>query len=190
MKNGNDATARLVAAFEASSIDYLLVGSYSSNFYGIPRSTKDADFVAVLGDKIGEVQKFLGPEFIWDAQPSFETVTGTFREKVSAPTLPFDIEIFHLSKDPHDQSRFQRRRRVNDTSIGCDIWIPSPEDVIIMKLRWAKLAKRDKDREDVRDVIAVQGDEALDWPYIHRWCAEHGTRTLLDDIRASIPPLD
>jgi hypothetical protein len=190
MKNGNDATARMVAALEASGIDYLLVGSYSSNFYGIPRSTKDADFVAVLGNKIDEVQKALGPEFIWDEQPSFETVTGTYREKLSAPALPFDIEIFHLSKDPHDQSRFQRRRRVTDVAMGCAIWIPTPEDVIIMKLRWAKIAKRDKDREDVRDVIAVQGDAALDWSYIHHWCAEHDTRTLLDEIRASIPPLD
>ena len=42
----------------------------------------------------------------------------------------------------------------------------------------------------MRDVIAVQGDEVLDWDYIHRWTAEHGTRELLDEIRASIPPLD
>lgn len=47
-----------------------------------------------------------------------------------------------------------------------------------------------KDADDLRDVIAVQGDEALDWDYIHRWTAEHGTRELLDEIRASIPPLD
>jgi len=46
------------------------------------------------------------------------------------------------------------------------------------------------DEDDVRDVIAVQGDGALDWAYIHRWTAEHGTRELLDEIRASIPPLD
>lgn len=68
--------------------------------------------------------------------------------------------------------------------------VPTPEDVIIMKLRWAKVAKRDKDRDDVRNIIAVQGDEALDWDYLHRWCAAHGTRALLDEIRASIPPID
>jgi hypothetical protein len=42
----------------------------------------------------------------------------------------------------------------------------------------------------VRDVIAVQGDELLDWDYIHHWCGIHGTRVLLDEIRASIPPID
>ena len=70
------------------------------------------------------------------------------------------------------------------------MWLPSAEDVIVTKLRWAERAKRGKDYEDVRDVIAVQGDAALDWDYIHRWAAEHGTRTLLDQIRASIPPID
>ena len=34
--------------------------------------------------------------------------------------------------------------------------------------------------------FAVQAD-TLDWDYIHRWCDEHGTRELLDDIRRSIP---
>jgi hypothetical protein len=54
----------------------------------------------------------------------------------------------------------------------------------------ALLRKREKDTADVRDVIAVQGDEALDWEYIHGWCDVHGTRGLLEQIRDSIPPLD
>lgn len=58
------------------------------------------------------------------------------------------------------------------------------------KLRREKLGKRGKDANDISAVIAVQGDDAFDWDYIHRWTAEHGTRTLLDEIRASIPPID
>jgi hypothetical protein len=68
------------------------------------------------------------------------------------------------------------------------VFIPSPEDVIITKLRWALLGGRSKDREDVRDVIAVQGDR-IDWDYVHAWCDRHGTRPLLDEIRRSIPPI-
>ena len=190
MKNGNEVAARVVDALDKLGVEYMLAGSFSSNFYGIPRSTKDADFVAVLGNKIAELDRELGAEFVFDKQPSFETVTGTYREKVHVPALPFDIEIFHLSNDAHDQSRFARRRRVRDELVGREIQVPTAEDVIITKLRWAQIAKRGKDSDDVRDVIAVQGDEALDWDYIHHWCAQHGTRALLDEIRASIPPLD
>ncbi|MCB1236581.1 MAG: hypothetical protein KDM91_16050, partial [Verrucomicrobiae bacterium] len=176
MKNGNDVAARVVEAMERLGVDYMLAGSFSSNLYGIPRSTKDADFVAVLGgSQLSELQRELGSEFEFDEQPSFETVTGTFREMVRVKSVPFDIEIFHLSKDAHDQSRFERRLRVKDQLVGREIHVPTTEDVVVTKLRWGKIAKRDKDRDDVRNIIAVQGDEALDWDYIHRWCEVHGT---------------
>lgn len=169
----------------------MVVGGISSNAYGIPRSTKDADIViGVDASKLFAAADSLAPEFELDEQGTFEMVTGTMRFHLRVPSLAFEIELFLLSDDPHDQSRFTRRREVFSAQIGTNIVIPSPEDVIVMKLRWAGIAKRGKDRDDVRDVIAVQGDDALDWDYIHRWTAEHGTRELLDEIRASIPPID
>jgi hypothetical protein len=63
------------------------------------------------------------------------------------------------------------------------VFLPAADDVIITKLRWC----RSKDRDDIRDVIVIQGD-AIDWDYVHGWCAQHGTRALLDEIRATIPP--
>ncbi len=54
--------------------------------------------------------------------------------------------------------------------------------MIVTKLRWA----RAKDKEDVKDVMAVQRDN-LDWGYIMGWCKEHGSLRLLEEIRGSIP---
>lgn len=190
MKNGNEVAARFVEAFNALGIDFFLAGSYSSNYYGVPRATKDADFVAVLSGKVTALADFLGDEFVLDPQTSFEGITGTLRDIFVIPSVPFKVEIFHLSDDPHDQSRYERRVSVFDDSLGCSVFIPTPEDVIVTKLRWERLGKRGKDANDVRDVIGVLGDDALDWDYIHRWTAEHGTRQLLDEIRASVPPID
>lgn len=190
MKDGNEAAARVIDALNELGVDHLLAGSYSSNYYGIPRSTKDADFVVVFSTGIDKLGALLGSEFILDPQTSFESVTGTFRDIFFVPSIAFKIELFHLSKDAHDQARFARRKEVFDEMIGRKVCIPAPEDVIIMKIRWAQGAKRGKDADDIRDVIAVQGDDALDWDYIHRWTAEHGTRALLDEIRASIPRID
>ena len=91
-----------------------------------------------------------------------------------------------MSRDPHDQDRFRRRRKV--AAANGEVWLPSPEDVIITKLRWSLLGRRSKDRDDARDVIAVQGDR-IDWDYVYSWCEQHGTRGLLDEIRQSIPPI-
>lgn len=191
MKNGYEATRRVVEKFVELGVNHMVVGGLSSNAYGIPRSTKDADIVLAVDAKtLFEVAQQLGPDFAIDDPGTFEMVTGTMRYHLRVLTIAFEIELFMLSSDPHDQARFERRRRVFSSQIGCEIIVPTAEDVIIMKLRWAKIAKRGKDSEDVRDVIAVQGDEFLDWDYIHHWCGLHGTRTLLDEIRASIPPID
>jgi len=183
----NEAVLRVVDTLDALSVPYMVVGSYSSNVFGIARSTLDADFVLELGEtSISRVADRLGEAFLLDPQASFETITGTCRYEVRARGSLFKIELFLLSEDAHDQERFLRRTAVE--ALGRTIWMPTAEDVIVTKLRWSQLGKRTKDTDDVRNVIAVRG-ERLDWDYIHRWCDVHGTRALLDELRASLPTL-
>ena len=191
MKDGFEATRKVIAALEDLGIPYMVVGGLSSMAYGNPRTTKDADIVlAVDGSGLGLLADKLGDEFSLDPQGSFEMVTGTSRYHLRVPSVSFEIELFLLSDDAHDRARFERRRSLPSRQLGARTMIPTAEDVIIMKLRWYAIAKRGKDGDDIKDIIGVLGDDALDWEYIHRWTAEHGTRALLDEIRASIPPLD
>jgi hypothetical protein len=187
---GEEATLAVIEALDHVGVPYMLVGSFSSNAYGVVRATKDADIVvAWQGRSVSSVMKNLGSEFRLDPQMQFESVTGTIRSIIEVESIPFRVELFRLSDDPHDLVRFERRQRVFHAGFGRQILIPTPEDVIVTKLRWAVGAGRGKDRNDVRDVIAVLGDDALDWQYIYRWAEEHGTRDVLDEIRASIPEI-
>jgi hypothetical protein len=166
-------------------IPYMVVGSFSSNFYGISRSTNDADLVVSLGSSsIGKIAQRLGTEFHLDPQARFETITATTKYVFDLPHIPFTVEFFLLSDDPHDQERFRRRLPVQ--LLGHDAWLPTAEDVVIMKLRWAASRKKGKDSDDICNVIGVSG-HLLDWSYIYSWCDHHGTRELLDSLRASIP---
>jgi hypothetical protein len=184
---GDEATLAVIDALETLQIPYLLVGSFSSNLYGVARSTHDADFVIHLGEEsITRLANHLGPQFRLDPQMSFETVTCTRRHIMEVVGIPFKIELFYLSDDLHDQERFRRRRRVQ--LLGREISFPTVEDVIITKLRWTRGGKRTKDWDDILNVIAVQGDR-IDWDYVHSWCDWHNTRAVLDEIRASIPPI-
>jgi len=176
----------MIDALEAAGAAYMLVGSYSSNFYGIPRATQDADFILQTDvASVPAIIKRLGSRFRLDRQLAFELVTATTRFAVNVEGSSFQIELFLLGDDQHDQERFARRRRV--TMLERETFVPSAEDVIVTKLRWCEQAGRDKDVEDVRNVIAVQGDH-LQWNYVETWCDRHGTRKLLDEIRRSIPP--
>jgi len=183
----DEAVVAVLDALEATGVPYMIVGSLASNFHGIPRSTRDADFVVEL--EPGSLQRLadaLPADLTLQRQGSFEAVTGTTRYVIDLVNSPFVCELFVRSDDPHDQERFRRRLRVR--VLDRVAFIASPEDMIVTKLRWAHEAHRSKDREDIRNILAVRDGE-LDWAYLQRWSAEHGTLTLLEEIRRSIPPM-
>ena len=77
--------------------------------------------LAVDAKTLFEVAQQLGPDFAIDDQGTFEMVTGTMHYHLRVLTIAFEIELFMLSSDPHDQARFGRRRRVFSSQIGCEI---------------------------------------------------------------------
>jgi hypothetical protein len=178
---GEETTIAVIDALNTMGVSYMIVGSFASNFYGVPRATQDADFVLLMRPGlIEELIGRLGPQFRFDPQLSFETVTGTHRYVICTSTGDFYVELFRLADDEYDQERFRRRCRVQ-------LWdhetcIPTPEDVIVTKLLWAHRAGRTKDVNDARGVVLVHSDR-LDWDYIERWCDRQGTRPLLEDLR-------
>lgn len=182
--NEVDAVRRALLALNASGIPYALSGSLASNFYAIARSTKDADFV-VETDSASLTRLFnsLGDQFDTDRQLSFEMVTHTTRYVLDHRDTAFKIELFLVSDDPFDRSRFARRRL--DSYEGVPVWVMTPEDVVVQKLRWLKLSRNPKHREDVRRVLAYSG-EGLDVAYISRWADVHDTRAMLEEIRAEV----
>lgn len=184
---GDAAAAAVIDALERLGVRYMIVGSLASNFHGIPRSTRDADFVVELGpSSLASLGAALPPELSLRPQASFESVTGTVRHIVELTGSPFVCELFESGDDAHDRERLDRRARVR--LLDRNAFVATAEDMIVTKLRWARGARRAKDADDARNIIAVKG-ASIDWSYVRRWCAAHGTQALLDDIRASIPPL-
>lgn len=178
------AAFRAIDVLESFQVDYMLAGSLASMYYSFSRATIDADFVIELkGRSISSVAAALGPEYRLDPQFTFETASVTTRHVVEVIDTPFKLEFFRLSNDPFDRSRFERRTQVE--LLGRMVWMPTPEDMVVMKVRWG----RKKDTEDVASMLGVQGD-ALDFAYIHQWCNAHGSQERLDEIRASIPKID
>jgi hypothetical protein len=183
----DQAVEAIVDALEAAGIPYMIVGSLASNVHGVPRSTRDADFVVELAEgSLSRLADALPRDLQLQRQGSFEAVTATTRYLVELPGSPFVGELFVRSDDPHDRERFRRRQRVR--LFDRDTFVATAEDMIVTKLRWASEASRAKDREDIRNVLAVRGPD-LDLEYVRRWSRAHGTEKLLDEIRATVPPL-
>ena len=177
-----DIVGQMIDALNASSAPYMVTCSLSSNVHGIARSTKDADFVIEASNQqMDSIVQAVAPVFELDPEMSFETIPMTHKTVLKNRDSDFSIELFDLSNDAHDQLWFSRRRHAR--VLDKDSWLPTPEDVIIQKLRWSKSGRRRKDVDGVTNVISVHR-EHLDWPYLESWCRRHGTLDLLNNLRA------
>jgi hypothetical protein len=176
-------------ACEQEQVEHMLTGAFAHGLYGIPRSTKDVDLVlsVATGDPVTKVVRRLDGLVRFEHQVQFDTLTwGKRLVGESTGTPPFKVELFELFDDPFVLSQFHRRRQMFSGQLHRETWLPTPEDVVVQKLRWG----RNKDLDDARDVLAVQGPETLDMAYIEHWCAQHGTLPRLREALAGIPPLD
>jgi hypothetical protein len=174
----------LLETVEAAGVEYVIVGALAYGAWGIPRSTNDADFVvACAGPELDAVLRKLPSSFSIDPQARMELFTGTLRWVLNLEGTPFEIEVFLLGTDPHHAAIFARKRREHIQMIDREAWIPTAEDLVIQKLRWA----RRKDLDDAQNILAVQG-EAIDYAHIETWCARHGTLARLAEVQAGIPP--
>ena len=86
-----------------------------------------------------------------------------------------------LTGEPFDVSRFARRQI--EHAVGSNLFVPSPEDTILVKLRWANLSGgSEKQFQDALRVYEVQR-ASLDVSYLEQWVqnlglSEYWTRLL------------
>ena len=72
--------------------------------------------------------------------------------------------------------RFERK--IQEELNGLLVWITSPEDTIISKLRWCKLSNgSEKQFKDALNVFEIQF-EILDKSYIEKWVEKLGLSDL------------
>lgn len=184
----DELAERVVKACEDEGVEHMVTGALAVSYYGIPRSTKDVDLVISVEatNAIGRVIARLETLIEFGAQVQFDTLTWG-RRHIGRPRegFPFQVELFELFDDPFVQAQFRRKQRLFSPQLNRSTWLPTPEDVVVQKLRWG----RNKDLDDARDVLAVQGPETLDMDYIEQWCADHGTTARLHAALAAIPPL-
>jgi hypothetical protein len=175
----------IIDALEAESVPYMLAGSMASMVYGMPRSTKDVDFVIEVEEaSFAKLIKRVNHLFELDPQQHLETLTWTRRYILNSREPGFKVELFIKSHDPHHLVQWQRKVFIFNALVGKEVWMPTAEDVVVQKVRWG----RPQDRVDAQYVIGVQGG-ALDMTYIRKWCDQHGTAQRLNEILAGLPAL-
>ena len=173
---------QLLRHLDTAEVAYMLVGSYSTNHYSMPRATNDVDLVVkATARQFDQLFDQLGDDFELDPQQKIETITMTKRWEMTYLPVSFRVELFELSEDPFDQTRFERRVLQDVEALQRPAWVPTVEDVLIQKLRWGRM----KDLADAVNLAAFHKD-SMDWRYVRDWVKEHGSGERLEQVEAEI----
>jgi hypothetical protein len=178
-----DVVERLVDVFDRLGIAYAIGGSVASSTYGTMRFTQDADiavqpFPRVAGKFYDSVKEefYLGEEAMQQALNS----CGSFN--LIHFETSFKIDVFVLGPGEFEQRLLARRRAAKLSDAGRrDLSVVSPEDIILLKLRWFGETGGTLQRQwdDVLGVLVVQG-KLLDFEYLIASAKELGLQELLE----------
>jgi predicted nucleotidyltransferase len=64
--------------------------------------------------------------------------------------------------------------------LGYKVYFVSPEDLILVKLKWHKTSSSERQLEDVESVIKIQ--KKLDWKYLEKWAKIQSTSEALQSL--------
>ncbi|MCY7350194.1 MAG: hypothetical protein LH606_05950 [Cytophagaceae bacterium] len=154
---------------DANEIPYMITGSVVSSYYGEPRTTHDIDIVLELEMRLAAsfADVFTPPQFYLNLASIREAVTQRSMFNLIDTTSGNKIDFWLLTFDAFDISRFGRRLRV--PLFGNDVFIASPEDAILSKLRWSKMAGgSEKQMTDAVRIFEMQYN-SLNHPYLLEW---------------------
>lgn len=182
---------RVAVALEAASVPFMVTGSVVSSIQGAPRATHDVDLVVVATPEHAErlitaLRALPGGEVYLDAEGALHSLAaGEMFNLLDLET--FDkVDFWPLTDDPWDQERFVRRER--HRVMGMELPLPLPEDTILSKLRWSRLAGgSERQMIDALRVYEVQYAH-LDFAYLERWAEYLGVSDLLVRLRERAAP--
>ena len=168
--NEQELLADCLRRLNRSGVTYYLTGSMASNFWGIPRTTHDLDFVVQLPPSAVPriVREFSGDFYIDEA-----AVRAAYRppHQFNAIDNRSALKVDFWLPKPEPFDREMLRRRVSVKLFGEPAWIATAEDVILHKLIWNRISPSDRQLGDAAGVVAVQAD-TLDKNHLRHWARE------------------
>jgi hypothetical protein len=172
----------VIKVLEGLAIQYVIGGSIASIIHGMSRSTLDADIlVDIRQNQVAAFLAGLKGAFYVDEKAINRAIEHRSSFNLIHLTTMFKVDIF-IPKRPFDQQ--QLNRRISE-KIGVDsdeqIWLLSPEDVILAKLDWFRMGGEVSERQ-WRDVLGVMKTQhgSLDIDYLKAWAEKLNVTDLLE----------
>jgi hypothetical protein len=178
----------VVDALERCGSRYVVGGSLASAVAGEPRATIDADIMIDLAmDRVSCLVAALGDDFHADAVAIERAIRDRSHANVVHRPTATKIDLFVMGATPIEAEQMRRRRLIALESPPVELYVYTPEDILLQKLRWFRLGGEASDRQwrDVLGIVAVQGGR-LDLEYLRSSADAISVRDLLERALGSV----
>jgi hypothetical protein len=181
----------VIEALEAAGVEYLIGGAVAAWAWGEPRSTLDLDLVVdipleavvPLSTELEKRDMLVPPDIILE---NLLEARADLPINAIHMRSGFKADLYPLRPgDELRQSALKRRVQVDlGPPIG-QVFIHSPEDLIIDKTRYFSLSGQTKHLRDISAVLAALKDQ-LDIVYVETWMERQGLRNIWKELLDTI----
>ncbi|MEO8166054.1 MAG: hypothetical protein ABI619_11730 [Betaproteobacteria bacterium] len=163
-----------------AGLGYMLVGSMAGNYWGIPRSTHDIDFVIQYQESdVKRIVALFEEDFFIQEISVRSALRPPHQFNAIDERSAFKVDFFRLSDDPYGKIQFERRRAL--TLFGEPAFIAAPEDVILYKFLWYTISPSERQLSDITGIWSVSGSE-LDLEHMRHWAKQLGVAQWMDRL--------
>ena len=181
----------ILSVLEKTGIDYMIGGAVAVWPRGEPRSTQDIDIVIHLGiEQINSLSKELEKVDIY--LPPDIIMENLHETRIDLPinaihgASGFKVEMFLMRDDDElRKTAFQRRVKVDFGFEMGEVYIHSPEDLIIYKMLYYSLSQQTKHIRDIGSITKTMG-EKLDYEYIQKWAIKKQLTSIWQEIKREL----
>ena len=185
--------ALVLDALKAADIEYLIGGAVAVWAWGEPRSTLDLDLVVNIPlESIGRLSEELAKRDM--LVPAEIILNNILEDRVDLPINAihmysgYKTDMYPLRPgDELRHSAFARRQKVDLGEPLGEVYLHTPEDLIVYKLWYYSLSQQSKHLRDITSIVEVLRSE-LDYGYITEWAAKKGLASLWGELLAKMRP--
>jgi len=180
MTSQKEFLTSIVEKLLQAGIDYVICGSIAASFYGVERSTQDADIIIdPTEEQLTNFLKLLGDAYYVSSNAVLEGLKQSSMFNIIDIENAWKADLIMRKKTDFYTEEFHRKRK--EKLLGKDLYILSPEDTILSKLVWAKDSNSEQQFHDALIVAVIQWNN-LGRDYLHKWADKLQLKSSLEQL--------
>lgn len=179
-----EALKPVIELLNTLKLPYMLVGAIAVNYYSVPRLTHDGDLVIQMNQgHVDTLCKSLEKEYYIDSEMMKEAIISSGQFNFIHLNTGFKIDFWILQRDEFSQLQFSRR--LPGKVFGQEVFMISPEDLILNKLSWFKDSDIQKHFLDAEGVYRMQR-EIINIDYLRKYAQELNLTDIFQELEKKV----